>query len=304
MQTTAASLLLILALILISPFVQADQLLVILEAKTEKAIIDWAAERGAKLYIQNKLRSKYDKIYFFQDTNPTLTMRGILNRAIKERSAQERLDVLAFQHGPKTTPFNGLFNHEVEKLLPYGYIRHLYSSGCDNWGKIKFGSLDKIESISKYNLSKHLANLGVDSYIIYVNVNSTTQHNLFTIVDNLANPDFDWVNAMYWSLLDTDLMTISKVDKLAKNLPLSEWLFIDPLARPVFGFNQSRYPIPPVSPAPLLANEFTSNKNVPYFEVVMDMSPALKESFKNLCASLANRFAQSTRKPFRGICQY
>ncbi len=279
----------------------ADQLLVILEAKTDSATLDWIAERGVQLYVKNKLNNKYRKTYFFLDSNPENSMSDILPTIIKQRNDNERLDVLAFQHGPKTTPFNGLFNREVEKIIPYGYVRHLYSSGCDNWGKIKFRGLDQIGSVSRYTLNKHLANLGVDSFIIYANVGTTTQHNLFTIIDNLSNPSLDWISAMLSSLQETDIMSISKLYNMSNNLPLSEWLIIDPRARPVFGFNQSVYSGVPVDVSALLKDAFEAN-GTSYVEVVLDMPQSLKGALKHLCGQLAKR--NGSKKPFRDICQY
>jgi hypothetical protein len=125
---------------------------------------------GAKL-VSGALGSQYRAVYIWRATDGT-SVDSFARAAVRAQQPDEPMDVFALEHtDPSFLP--GMAQEDVEKIFPFGMIRHLFSSGCSNWGDFTADPDGKNPKFTKGTFSDHMVRLGVQEYVIHANLNAT-----------------------------------------------------------------------------------------------------------------------------------
>ncbi|MEK6704775.1 MAG: hypothetical protein AABZ06_03220 [Bdellovibrionota bacterium] len=160
---------------------KADTLLVISDSGGSYGSNDLLVEVfGADLIAEN-IKSSYRKIYKWINSESTKEQeeeqKSLLRRIVAERINNERLDIFSLMHANGSLVSNVPIN-DAAKILPVGFLRRFYSTGCSEWGYFELDFKNNPASTTFKRKSSdiyfdYIQELGADEFIIHANNNYT-----------------------------------------------------------------------------------------------------------------------------------
>ena len=158
---------------------QAQTLLVITNSLGEWGDMSQSFERFAGDLVGDTIAKsgQYRKVYEFNAIDAEARNQSFTqfwNQLVAERQSGEQIDIFEQDHTTErllgiTDPTTGT---DATPLIPVGFIRRFYSSGCSNWGQftaVADGSNIKVDPSLPYIQDLRKAEVG--EYVIHANDN-------------------------------------------------------------------------------------------------------------------------------------
>jgi hypothetical protein len=286
-----------LPLFILAPQTKADSLLLVTSVRQSWKSGTAAGENAIGVYAKYTLNKKYRKIYWWCEFCSVLRQPSglsLLQRIVAERLEGERLDVVSVQHGPDRTFMPDVDPKEIERLLPVGFIRSLFSTGCNMYGLSKIDPESGQATINRFYFPTHLANLGVDEFILYTGINTsfpTIANSLFSAIRSPGS----WLTNLIPVMRKVDEISTAQINRLRVAIHNSEWTFpflfrnviaIYPASRPVFGVRGWDPQVFKTFDSHLVPIRQLNQYGEEYTEALLPYSTELQTAVRKICPTL------------------
>jgi len=294
MRANVISMVVVLIALVLTSTSHADQLLVLIEGPSDSSLLNRAFDHWTEKSISKNFAGSYRHIYSMRYSAGANAL-SLFQQAVFERQINERLDVIEITHGPNRSIIPDVAPWDAQKLLGYGYVRRVFSTGCSMWGLINFH--DEIaESSVRFGFPAHIANLGADEYILFANMENIVLPYASQMLDAMKART-TWsagLVSLFKSIdaheaLSLEAFTQSMKDGSRLSTLYDKYAFISPFGRPVFGTKISQLNLADHSLVEATV-PFKNQLGDSYREQMIAFSPKLADAIREFCPSYVHRF--------------